>query len=143
MSQNDVTARPRSLAIAGGSCARGVRPARGSQRVRRQNRVRFFAIAARVMRRVLVDPARSHDAVKRGGAKWKVALSARHAVTDPRELDLLDLEAVLDKRCRISPRLGDLVTTRFLVGLTIEETAEALDSSAAISPEDATNARLR
>jgi RNA polymerase sigma factor (TIGR02999 family) len=101
------------------------------RRVRWQNRIQFFAIAARLMRRVLVDHARRHGAVKRGGAGWKVSLSEDHAVTSPREADLLDLEAALDKLGRISPRLADLVVMRFIGGLTIEETAEALDSSAA------------
>jgi len=111
------------------------------RRVRWQNRVQFFAIAARVMRRVLVDHARAHDAVKRGGGAWKVSLSDRHAVTGPREADLMDLEAALDKLGRIDPRLADLVVMRFLGGLTIEETADVLESSAATVKRDWLRAR--
>ena len=111
------------------------------RRVRWQNRVQFFAIAARVMRRVLVDHARRHDAVKRGGAGWRVSLSDDHAVTGPCEADLLDLEVALDKLGRISPRLADVVVMRFLGGLTIEETAEVLDSSAATVKRDWLRAR--
>jgi len=111
------------------------------RRVRWQNRVQFFAIAARLMRRVLVDHARTHAAVKRGGALWRVSLSESHAVTAPRETDLLDLEAALDKLGSISPRLADLVVMRFLGGLTIEEAAEASDSSVATVKRDWLRAR--
>lgn len=111
------------------------------RRVRWQNRVQFFAIAARVMHRVLVDHARGYAAVKRGGGRWKVSLSDRHAVTNPPEADLLDLEAALDKLGRIAPRLADVVVMRFLGGLTIEETAEALESSAATVKRDWLRAR--
>src|SRR6188474_434446 len=58
------------------------------RRVRWQNRVQFFAIAARVMRRVLVDHARGHAALKRGGAGWRVSLSDHDAVIPPRHVDL-------------------------------------------------------
>ncbi len=101
------------------------------RRVHWQNRVQFFAIAARVMRRVLVDHARGHAALKRGGARRKVSLSDHVAVSPPREVDLLDLQAALDKLGTINPRLVDLVVMRFFGGLTIEETAEALQSSPA------------
>jgi RNA polymerase sigma factor (TIGR02999 family) len=111
------------------------------RRVRWQNRVQFFAIAARVMRRVLVDHARGHGAVKRGGAGWRVALSERIAVTPPRETDVLDLEAALEKLGRINPRLVDLVLMRFFGGLTIEETAEAVQSSPATVKRDWIRAR--
>lgn len=111
------------------------------RRVRWQNRVQFFAIAARVMRRVLVDHARGHAALKRGGAGWRVSLSDHVAVTPPRETDVLDLEAALDKLGTINPRLVDLVVMRFLGGLTIEETAEAVQSSPATVKRDWIRAR--
>ena len=75
------------------------------RRVRWQNRVQFFAIAARLMRRVLVDHARGHAALKRGGARWKVSLSDHVAVTPPRDVELLDLTVALDKLGTINPRL--------------------------------------
>lgn len=111
------------------------------RRVRWQNRVQFFAIAARVMRRVLVDHARGHAALKRGGAGWRVSLSDHVAVTPPRNIDLLDLEAALDKLGTINPRLVDLVVMRFFGGLTIEETAEAVESSPATVKRDWIRAR--
>jgi len=111
------------------------------RRVRWQNRVQFFAIAARLMRRVLVDHARSRAAVRRGGAMWKVSLSDHHAVTGPRDADVLDLEAALEKLATISPRLADLVVMRFLGGLTIEEAAEVLEISPATVKRDWLRAR--
>ena len=111
------------------------------RRIRWQNRVQFFAIAARVMRRVLVDHARGHGALKRGGDGWRVSLSEHAAVTLPREIDLLDLEAALDKLGQINPRLIDIVVLRFFGGLTIEETAEAIQSSPATVKRDWIRAR--
>ena len=111
------------------------------RRVRWQNRVQFFAIAARLMRRVLVDHARGHAALKRGGARWKVSLSDHVAVTPPRDVELLDLAVALNKLGTINPRLTDLVVMRFFGGLTIEETAEVVQSSPATVKRDWIRAR--
>jgi RNA polymerase sigma factor (TIGR02999 family) len=111
------------------------------RRVRWQNRVQFFAIAARVMRCVLVDHARGHAALKRGGARCQVSLSDDAAITPAPDMDLLDLDAALDKLGAINPRLIDLVVMRFFGGLTIEETAEALQSSPATVKRDWIRAR--
>ena len=96
------------------------------RRVRWQNRAHFFAIAARIMRQILVDHARAHGAVKRGGARWTVPLTAQAGATTPREVHLLDLDAALDKLAAIDGRLADLVMLRFFGGLTVEEAAEVL-----------------
>ena len=88
------------------------------RRIRWQNRVQFFAIAARLMRRVLVDHARGHAAVKRGGAAWKVSLSDHVAVTPPRDVELLDLEGALNK-LGTQPAIDHLVVMRFFAGLTM------------------------
>jgi RNA polymerase sigma factor (TIGR02999 family) len=88
-----------------------------------------------------VDHARGHAALKRGGAGWKVSLSDHLAVTPPREVDLLDLEVALDKLGTIDPRLVDLVVMRFFGGLTIEETAQAVESSPATVKRDWIRAR--
>jgi RNA polymerase sigma factor (TIGR02999 family) len=111
------------------------------RRVRWQNRAQFFAIAARVMRRVLVDHARAHAAAKRGGAVWKLPLSPDVGATHPRDVDLLDLEAALEKLAAMDPRLADLVVMRFLGGLTIEETAEVCKSSPATVKREWVRAR--
>ncbi len=62
------------------------------RRMRWQNRAQFFAIAARLMRQILVDHARAHAAAKRGGVVWKVPLSDDIGTTMPRDVDLLDKE---------------------------------------------------
>ena len=111
------------------------------RRVRWQNRAHFFAIAARVMRRILVDHARAHAAAKRGGAGLKVPLGDHVGATLPREVDLLDLDSALGRLAAIDPRLGDLVVLRFFGGLTIEEAAEALELSPATAKRDWTRAR--
>jgi len=111
------------------------------RRVRWQNRAQFFAIAARVMRQILVDHARAHAAAKRGGPGWKVPLSDAVGATAPPEVDLLDLEDALGKLAAIDARLGELVVLRFFGGLTVEEAADALGLSPATVKRDWTRAR--
>jgi RNA polymerase sigma factor (TIGR02999 family) len=110
------------------------------RRVRWQNRAQFFAIAARLMRRVLVDHARAHAAVKRGGAAWRVPLEDVSG-TPAFEVDVFDLEAAMTRLGTIDPRLADIVVMRFFGGLTVEETAEVLQSSPATVKRDWTRAR--
>jgi RNA polymerase sigma factor (TIGR02999 family) len=111
------------------------------RRVRWQNRAQFFAIAARVMRQILVDHARAHAAAKRGGPGFKVPLRDDVGTTAPRDVDLLDLDAALGKLATIDPRLDDLVVLRFFGGLTVEEAADALGLSPATIKRDWTRAR--
>ena len=111
------------------------------RRLRWQNRVQFFAIAARVMRRILVDHARAHVAAKRGGPGWTVALPDRARATMPRDVQLLDLDRALDRLAAIDGRLCDLVVLRFFGGLTVEEAAEALGLSPATVKRDWARAR--
>lgn len=111
------------------------------RRVRFQNRAHFFAIAARVMRQILVDHARAHAAAKRGGPGWKVPLADEVGATAPPDVDLLDLDAALGKLATIDARLGDLVVLRFFGGLTVEEAADALGLSPATVKRDWTRAR--
>ena len=111
------------------------------RRVRWQNRAQFFAIAARLMRRVLVDHARAHAAVKRGGAVWRVPLAEALEGPSRSEVDVLDLEAAMTRLGTIDPRLTDIVVMRFFGGLTVEETAAALGASPATVKRDWTRAR--
>jgi RNA polymerase sigma factor (TIGR02999 family) len=111
------------------------------RRVRWQNRAHFFAIAARVMRQVLVDHARAHTAAKRGGAGWRVQLADHVGATMPRDVHLLDLDAALGKLAAIDARLGTLVELRFFGGLTVEEAANVLGLSPATVKRDWTRAR--
>jgi RNA polymerase sigma factor (TIGR02999 family) len=97
-------------------------------RVRWQNRAHFFAVAAHVMRRILVDHARTRGAAKRGGGLM-VALENIDGSVNPFSIDVLALDAALEELTRIDPRQGRLVELRFFGGLNVTETAAALDVS--------------
>jgi RNA polymerase sigma factor (TIGR02999 family) len=111
------------------------------RRVHWQNRAHFFALAARVMRQILVDHARAHVAAKRNGTGWRVLLGDHVGATMPRDVLLLDLDAALGKLAAIEPRLGNLVELRFFGGLTVEEAAEVLGLSPATVKRDWTRAK--
>ncbi len=98
------------------------------RRVQWQNRSHFFAIAANVMRRILVDHARAHGAAKRG-AGMQAPLQDVTLGRDPYDLDLIALDAALERLAAIDERQSRLVELRFFGGLTIEEVAAALDVS--------------
>ena len=93
--------------------------------VRWQNRAHFFAIAARVMRRILVDHARSRAAAKRGDGTH-VSLDEVEVGAAPVDIDVIALDAALDRLAAIDARQSELVEMRFFAGLTVEETAAAL-----------------
>jgi RNA polymerase sigma factor (TIGR02999 family) len=95
-------------------------------RVQWQNRCQFFAIAAHLMRRLLVDHARTRQAVKRGGRGVRVPLEASDARSSPLDVDLLALDAALQRLSRTYPRQSQLVELRFFGGLTVPETAAVL-----------------
>ena len=95
------------------------------RRVRWQNRAHFFAIAARLMRRILVDHARAHGAAKRG-AGIRVPLQDADYGADPPSTDVLALDAALDRLATIDARHSRLVELRFFGGLTVEETAAVM-----------------
>jgi RNA polymerase sigma factor (TIGR02999 family) len=111
------------------------------RRIRWENRAQFFAIAARVMRQILVDQARAHAAAKRGGNRWTIPLGEHLGTATSREVDLVDLDAALDRLDTIDPRLGHLVMLRFFGGLTVGEAAEILDVSEATVKRDWARAR--
>jgi len=94
-----------------------------------QNRTQFFAIAASVMRRVLVDNARSRLAAKRGGAEQRVTLDEGMAMSGQREINLLALDDALKKFEEIDPQKSRIVELRFFSGMSIEETAEVMGLS--------------
>jgi len=95
------------------------------QRVQWQNRAQFFAVAARVMRRLLVDHARSRNARKRGAAVT-VRLTDVDPEIDPPAPDILALDEALAKLNALDPRQATLVELRFFGGLTVEEAAEVM-----------------
>jgi RNA polymerase sigma-70 factor, ECF subfamily len=99
------------------------------QRVRWQNRAHFFGVAARLMRRVLIDHARSHRYAKRGGGALKVSLDEAAAVTEARAAELLAVDEALEKLTKMDARKGRIVELRFFGGLTEAETAEVMGVS--------------
>jgi RNA polymerase sigma factor (TIGR02999 family) len=112
------------------------------RRVRWQNRAHFFGIAAQIMRRLLVDHARSVRAEKRGGGATKLELDeALSASTSEREVDLEDLDRALQRLAEIDERQSRIVELRYFAGATNEETAEALGIAVATVKRDWTMAR--
>jgi RNA polymerase sigma factor (TIGR02999 family) len=99
------------------------------QRVRWQNRAHFFGIAAQLMRRILIDHARSHHYAKRGGGALRVSLDETAAVTNARAAELLAVEEALEKLTAMDARKGRIVELRFFGGLSLEETAEVMGVS--------------
>ena len=102
-----------------------------SSRVKWQNRAHFFAVSAQLMRRVLVDIARSRNLQKRGGGLLQVSLDEGLAPAPGKSADLVALNDALTALAEIDERASRVVELRFFGGLSIEETAEALR----ISPE--------
>ena len=99
------------------------------KRIQWQNRVHFFAMAARVMRRILVDSARARKFQKRGGGAEVVSLDEAFGVATEPGHDLVALDDALNTLAEMDPRKGQVVEMRFFGGLSAEETAEALHVS--------------
>ena len=96
-----------------------------------ENRAQFFAVAAQVMRRVLVEHARGRGARKRGGSRCRVALDETMLAAEPRDVDLLALEEALGELQALDPAKARIVELRFFAGLSLEETADVLGVSPA------------
>lgn len=102
------------------------------RQVRWQDRAHFFAVSAQLMRRILVDHARRHGAVKRGSDKPRIALQEVDTPAASTSLvDWLALDRALDRLAKLDERQVRIVELRFFGGLTIEETAEVLRISPA------------
>jgi RNA polymerase sigma factor (TIGR02999 family) len=101
----------------------------GAQQVDWQNRVHFLAVSARLMRRILVDFARSKKYQKRGGGAQAVTLDEALVVSEPGR-DLVALDEALDALAKMDERKAKVVEMRFFGGLSVEETAAALSVSA-------------
>jgi RNA polymerase sigma factor (TIGR02999 family) len=97
-----------------------------------ENRSHFMAVAARAMRRILVDHARKHKAVKRGSGAVRLSLDdLERAATLPGDaVDLVALDDALGRLATLDPRQARIVELRFFGGLSVEETAAVVDSSA-------------
>ena len=106
-----------------------------------RDRTHFFAMAGRLMRRVLVDYARRHGRDKRGGGVSVTTLD-EHAVTTEPSVDIIALDAALEHLAAVDPQQSQIVELRFFGGLSIEETAEALGISPATVKRDWTTAKM-
>jgi RNA polymerase sigma-70 factor (ECF subfamily) len=109
--------------------------------VRWQNRAHFLAIAAQLMRRILVDYARRRQYRKRGGDALQVSLADAELLSDERTPDLMALDEALVSLAEIDPRRSQVVELRFFGGLNIEETAEILKVSPTTVERDWTTAK--
>jgi RNA polymerase sigma factor (TIGR02999 family) len=94
-----------------------------------QDRAHFFAIAAQIMRHLLVDRARARRYAKRGSGGRQVTLDETAVISSERDLELLGLDEALNKLTAIDARKSRLVELRYFGGLSVEETAEVLGVS--------------
>ncbi len=91
-----------------------------------QNRAHFFAVAAQLMRRIMVDHARQRNALKRGGGTIRVALDECAPLAESRADELLALDEALEKLAAFDARKAEVVELRYFGGLTMEEIADVL-----------------
>lgn len=101
-----------------------------------QNRAQFFGIAAQMMRRILVDHARTKHRAKRGGSDIRVSLTDATKVSKDPGVDLVELDEALNRLTEIDPQQSKIVELRFFSGLNVEETAAALQISPATVKRD-------
>jgi len=105
------------------------------KRMQWQDRAHFFAVAAQVMRRILVDHARSHN-VKRGTGVPHVSFDEVPVLASDRTADLVALDDAMNALARLDPRKAQIIEMRFFGGLSVEETAEVLKVSPATVRRD-------
>jgi len=94
-----------------------------------QNRAHFFGVAAQMMRRILIDHAKTKHRVKRGGDAVKVSLDEGATITQERAAELVALDDALKILSELDERKGRIVELRYFGGLTVEETAQVLGVS--------------
>ena len=101
------------------------------RQVRWQSRAHFYAIAAHIMRRILVDRARARGAGKRGAGWQRVTLTGDKTPTTSRNVDVVALDETLQRLAELDPQQERIVELRYFGGLTIEEAAEVMNISPA------------
>jgi RNA polymerase sigma factor (TIGR02999 family) len=106
-----------------------------------RNRNHFFALAAELIRRILVDHARARIAAKRGGANVKLSLDEALAPADEKDLNILALDDALVALAKADQQQSRIVELRYFAGLTIEETADVMEISPATVKRDWTTAK--
>ena len=94
-----------------------------------KNKEQFLGVAAQLMRRILVDHSRGHDAKKRGGGVEKVFLEEAAGVSKGKAADVIALDEALTRLAELDPQQAQLVELRFFGGLSIEESAGVLGVS--------------
>lgn len=114
----------------------------GRSSVQWQGRVHFFAVAARLMRGILVDHARKHDAAKRGGKAVTLVLDEAATLPKKKAVDLVALDDVLTRLATLDARQSQIVELRFFGGLSIDDVALALGISPATVKREWATARL-
>ena len=110
-------------------------------KVNLQHRAQFFAITARIMRNILLDNARARAAAKRGGQQARVNLDEIPDISDQGGHDLLALDDALAALAAVDPRKAQVIELRFFGGLSVEDTAAALNVSVETVMRDARAAR--
>ena len=103
----------------------------GNQASEWDSRTHFFAAAAEGMRRILVEAARRKARLKHGGGRHQQELKEEDALTAPPSVDMLALDAALEKLAKVDPTKAQLVQLRFFTGLTVEEAGKMLNISRA------------
>lgn len=106
-----------------------------------ESRTHFFAIAAQLMRQILVDYARRHRAAKRGGGMCTLSLEEATVLSAQRDVDILALDDALTALAKIDPRQSRVVELRFFAGLSLEEISELLEIAPTTVQRDWTAAR--
>ena len=107
-----------------------------------RNRAHFLGVAATMMRRILINHAKAHQAAKREGYAAAISLEDALGVFTNPQVDLLDLDNSLDRLTKLDPQQGKVVELRYFGGLSIEETAEVLGISPATVKREWGTARL-
>ena len=113
----------------------------GNQEIEWQNRAHFFASAAEAMRRILIDRARSRGRIKRGGDRKRIPLKGVDLAVEQDSSEILALDEALQRLQNQDGRMHEVVMLRFFAGLSVEETAEAMDISPRTAKRDWTCAR--
>jgi RNA polymerase sigma factor (TIGR02999 family) len=111
------------------------------QNVQWQDRAHFFGIASRLMRQILVEHARSHQAEKRGGDAPRIALDEIGEIAGRVDVDLVMLDDALKNLAEMDPQQSRIVELRFFAGLSIDDTSEVLGISPATVSREWTSAR--
>ena len=101
----------------------------GQQDIKWQDRAHFFAVAAQIMRHILVDHARRRHYAKRGGGAPKLPLDEAKALAEQRAAQLVALDDALSDLAALDPRRSQIIELRFFGGLTLDETAEVMKLS--------------